>query len=31
MDDPALELVLPEAAEIAELPCRLLTSGKLPE
>jgi len=31
MDDPALELVLPEAAELAELPCHLLTPGKLPE
>ncbi len=31
MDDPALELVLPEAAELAELPYHLLTPGKLPE
>lgn len=31
MTDPALELVLPEAAELAELPYQLLLPGKLPE
>lgn len=31
MSDPALELVLPEAAELAELPYQLLLPGKLPE
>ncbi len=29
--DPALELVLPEAAELAEIPASLLSPGKLPE
>lgn len=31
MSDPALELVLPVAAELAELPYQLLPPGKLPE
>jgi hypothetical protein len=31
MNDPALELVLPEAAELAELPHQLLLPGNLPE
>ncbi len=31
MSDPALELVLPEAAELVELPYQLLMPGKLPE
>lgn len=31
MTDPALELVLPEAAQLAELPYQLLLPGKLPE
>jgi hypothetical protein len=31
MNDPALELVLPEAAELAELPHQLLFPGNLPE
>jgi len=31
MNDPALELVLPEAAELAELPHQLLLPDKLPE
>jgi hypothetical protein len=31
LDDPALELVLPAAAELAELPYQLLVAGKLPE
>ncbi len=31
MSDPALELVLPEAAELAELPYQLLIPDKLPE
>ncbi len=31
MTDPALELVLPEAAELVELPYQLLLPGKLPE
>ena len=31
MNDPALELVLPEAAELAELPPNLLVPKKLPE
>ena len=31
VDDPALELVLPEAAELAELPPELLAPGRLPE
>ena len=31
MNDSALELVLPEAAELAELPHQLLLPGKLPE
>ncbi|HFD86265.1 MAG TPA: ATP-binding protein [Gammaproteobacteria bacterium] len=31
MDDPALELILPEAAELAELPYHLLAPGRLPE
>jgi len=30
MNDPALELVLPESAELAELPPDLLTPGRLP-
>lgn len=30
-NDPALELVLPESAELAELPHHLLLPGKLPE
>ncbi|RJP18436.1 MAG: ATP-binding protein [Candidatus Abyssobacteria bacterium SURF_5] len=31
LNDPALELVLPEAAELADLPPGLLAPGKLPE
>lgn len=31
MNDPALELVLPEAAELGELPYQLLSPGNLPE
>ncbi len=31
MNDPALELVLPEAAELGELPYQLLPPGNLPE
>lgn len=31
MNDPALELILPEAAELAELPYQLLLPGRLPE
>lgn len=31
MNDPALELVLPDAAELAELPYQLLLPGNLPE
>lgn len=31
MSDPALELVLPAAAELAEMPYQLLLPGKLPE
>lgn len=31
MADPALELVLPEAAELAEMPCELIEPESLPE